>query len=83
MRETFIGAAVGLALLVAGSWAENEACTNIGTFILPLAFVWGGLMKGDERFGVRITLLIIGGVLLAMAIHMLTFSGFSLGNIFG
>ncbi len=83
MRETFIGAAVGLALLVAGAWAENEACSRIGTFILPLAFVWGGLMKGEERFGLRITLLIIGGVLLAMAVQMLTFSGFSLGSLFG
>jgi len=83
MRETFIGAAVGLALLVAGSWADCEACTNIGTFILPLAFLWGGLMKGDEGFGLRITLLIIGGVLLAMAVEMLAISGFSFGSIFG
>ncbi len=83
MRETFIAAAVGLALLVAGSWADIEACTNIGTFIVPLAFLWGGLLKGEERFGLRITLLIIGGVLLAMAIQKLAITGLNFGSLLG
>ncbi|OGO00492.1 MAG: hypothetical protein A2Y90_05785 [Chloroflexi bacterium RBG_13_52_12] len=84
MKVTFCAAALGLLLLVLGSWLDVEALTKIGIFILPLAFLWGGLFKAEQSMALKITLLAIAAILLVSAFASLTFSGMNFGGgLFG
>ena len=56
---------LGLLLVVIGPSIENEGVYYAGAFILPAALFWAGLFLKEESGGVRITLLAIGGYLVA------------------
>ena len=55
----------GLLLVVIGLNIENEGVYYAGAFILPAALFWAGLFLKEESGRVRITLLAIGGYLVA------------------
>jgi hypothetical protein len=70
---------LGLLFLMIGNWANVEALHQIGAFLLPAAFFWGGFYV-NEGAGVRIALLAVGGYLAAAGL----LSGLSaLSSIFG
>ena len=83
MLEVFGAAAIGLALLVIGNGVENKPVSLIGIFILPLAFLWGGLYKAEESTPLKITFLAIAGLLLALAVESLFTTGINLRGLLG
>ena len=46
----------------------NADLVIIGTYILPLSLLWGGLFLSEESTPLRITLLAIGGIVLIMSV---------------
>ena len=56
---------IGLMLLVIGLDRGNSVVYYIGAFFLPAALLWGGLFLKAESLGIRITLLAVGGYLIA------------------
>ncbi len=83
MKTTFGAAAVGLALLICGRWFDVEALTRVGSFILPLSFLYGGFFKAEQSTVLKITLIVIGGVLLLATAQTLNFTGMNFGPLFG
>lgn len=60
----FIAAALGILLVGLGIGTEEGGVTFAGTLILVLALLWGGLFLERQRLPVRVTLLVIGGLLI-------------------
>ena len=71
MKESFGAAAFGLLLLLIGALADVEALKFIGIFIMPLAVLYGGVFKTEDSVPLKITMLAIGGLLLAVAMQEL------------
>lgn len=61
----FIGILVGMLLLVLGDSLEASGVYYAGAFILPVTLLWGSLYMKEESIGLRITLLAVGGYLVA------------------
>ena len=68
---------LGLLLVVIGLDRSNSVIYYIGAFFLPAAFIWGGLFLNEENIKIRITLLAIGGFLIAALLSCLCPSLFS------
>ena len=71
ITATFIAVAVGLLLIVIGVGTRNEGVTLAGTFILPLALIWGGFFLEEQSLPVKVTLLAIGGLIIVALIRSL------------
>jgi hypothetical protein len=56
---------LGLLLVVIGLDRNNDGVYYAGAFLLPAAFIWGGLFLKEESSGIRVTLLAVGGYLIA------------------
>lgn len=54
---------LGLLFLMLGNWINVEALRQLGAFILPAAFLYGGFYLKEDGAGIRITLLAVGGYL--------------------
>jgi len=59
-----VGVIVALLLLVIGAATGTEGVAYAGIFILPLVLFCGGLLLAEETTPIRVTLLVLGGVLL-------------------
>lgn len=70
---------LGLLLVIIGLNVESDEVYYAGAFILPGALLWAGLFLKEESTGIRITLLAVGGYLIA---SLLTGIG-SIFNLFG
>ena len=46
----------------------NADLILIGTYILPLSLLWGGMFLSEESTPLRVTLLAIGGIVLMMSV---------------
>ncbi len=56
---------IGLLHIVIGLNHDNGGVYYAGAFLLPAAFIWGGLFLKEESSGIRITLLAVGGYIIA------------------
>jgi hypothetical protein len=56
---------LGLLLIIIGLNVETDEVYYAGAFILPAALLWAGLFLKEESSGMRITLLAVGGYLIA------------------
>jgi hypothetical protein len=65
---TFGGILLGVLLLVIGIGASIKWVTYAGKFILPAALFWGGFYLKDENVGVRITLIVLAGVVVVVGL---------------
>jgi len=83
MMGVFGGAAIGLLLLVIGNGIDNKGTMLAGIFILPIAFLWGGLYRSEQSMAQKITLLAIAGVLLVLAVESLFTTGINLKGLLG
>ena len=83
MREIFGGATLGLLLLVIGNGISNKGTMLAGIFILPIAFLWGGLYRSEQSMAQKITLLAIAGVLLVLSVESLFATGINLKSLLG
>ncbi len=81
MKEMFGAVALGLLLLIIGTSTGTEWVYRVGSFVLPLALLWGGLFKSEESLPVKVTLLAIGG--LALVSILQGFGGVSISSMFG
>jgi hypothetical protein len=59
---TFGGILLGILLLVIGVGASVKWVTYTGKFILPAALFWGGFYLKEDSVGVRITLIVLAGI---------------------
>jgi len=57
----------------------NADLIVIGTYILPLSLLWGGMFLSEESTPLRVTLLAIGGIVLMMSVV----SGSIVGAVLG
>lgn len=74
MLVLFIAIAIGLLLIVIGIHAGEEGPMFAGIFILPLALIGGGLFLEGQRQPVRVTLLVIGGLIILGTTQLLSMS---------
>ena len=65
---TFGGILLGILLLVIGVGASIKWVTYAGKFILPAALFWGGFYLKDENVGVRITLIVLAGIVVIVGL---------------
>jgi len=56
---------LGLLLVVIGLDRDNSIVYYIGAFFLPASLLWGGLFLKEEDIKIRITMLAVGGFLIA------------------
>ena len=76
-----IGVALGMALQYIGYRLSepNADLIIIGSYILPLSLLWGGMFLSEESTPLRVTLLAAGGLILMMTV----ISGSLIGTILG
>jgi hypothetical protein len=75
------GVIVALLLLVIGAATGTEGVAYAGIFILPLVLFCGGLLSTKEPTPVRVTLLVLGGVLL-LAVALTSVMGAAVVGMF-
>lgn len=71
---------LGLLLVIIGLNVESDEVYYAGTFILPAALLYAGLFLKEESSGIRITLLAVGGYLIA---SLLSGVGSIISHLFG
>jgi hypothetical protein len=76
-----VGVIVALLLLVIGAATGTEGVAYAGIFILPLVLFCGGLLLAEEAAPIRVTLLVLGGVLL-LAIALTSVMGAAVVGMF-
>jgi hypothetical protein len=59
--------ALGLLLLVIGASIGQKNVLRAGLFIFPAALMLGGLLAGEEKLAVRVSLISIGGIFVIYA----------------
>jgi hypothetical protein len=62
----FIAVAIGLLLRIIGMHEGEAGLIFVGTFILPLSLIWGGLFLKGQELPVRAALLVTGGLALLL-----------------
>lgn len=64
-----IGVALGLVLQYIGYRLSepNPDLILIGSFLIPLSLLWGGLFLSEEGTPLRVTLLAVGGIILMIS----------------
>ena len=78
MLEMFAALALGLLLTIIGAGAEVKWLYLIGILILPLALLWGALLKAEDDIRIKITLLAMAGIIIAAII--MTLSSYSISS---
>ena len=76
-----VGVIVALLLLVIGAATGTEGVAYAGIFILPLVLFCGGLLLTEEIAPIRVTLLVLGGVLL-LAVALTSVMGAAVVGMF-
>jgi hypothetical protein len=76
-----VGVIVALLLLVIGAATGTEGVAYAGIFILPLVLFCGGLLLTEETTPIRVTLLVLGGVLL-LAVALTSVMGAAVVGMF-
>ena len=78
MLEMFAVLVLGLLLTIIGAGAEVKWLYLIGILILPLALLWGALLKAEDDIRIKITLLAMAGIIIAAII--MTLSSYSISS---
>ena len=78
MLEMFAALALGLLLTIIGAGAEVKWLYLIGILILPLALLWGALLKAEDDIRIKITLLAMAGIIIAAIV--MTLSSYSISS---
>ena len=78
MLEMFAVLVLGLLLTIIGAGAEVKWLYLIGILILPLALLWGALLKAEDDIRIKITLLAMAGIIIAAIV--MTLSSYSISS---
>jgi hypothetical protein len=57
----FLAVALGILLAIIGTGTDSEWVYLIGTLIIPIALLWGGLFLEGQTLAMRIAMLAVGG----------------------
>ena len=72
MLGMFAALVLGLLLTIIGAGAEVKWLYLIGILILPLALLWGALLKAEDDVRIKITLLAMAGIIIAAIVMTLS-----------
>jgi hypothetical protein len=75
------GVLVAFLLLIIGYATGVEGVTYAGAYILPVTIFCGGFLLTEETIPIRVTLFVIGGVLL-IAVTLISLTGTAVVGMF-